>query len=302
MRTRVGAGVLLSLGLLIAGGCGGDDDAGSVVRDVVDDLSADAGGDSIGEIDLTIPGLDEVELEEAPGRIRFVSLLHESGAEPTLDIYWGGPLAVADSEPAATIEYGVVSDYLTPMRVSSALFPSGDISFTATRSGTEEVVFSWDRFLPDDISRLVMLFHNETDGTVYMSDVDEAQPNFTEFPEPAAGQVTISYLALGTSLMGADLPLGMQGDGRCLSLGTNVLDENGRQMPGDVRSVTVPAGIEIALHDTELTIAEGESDPHFECIGEPVSNSVTAPAGGRAMVIATTGSDGGPALVLVPVE
>lgn len=301
--------VTLALTLAVVGACGGGDDDLGLDDFDLDDLTADLGttdfdlGTTGAELAIDLPGFGTTEFEPTPGRIRFLSVIGTAGQPTPVDIYWGGPGSIADTEPVATIEYGVASEYMTPMRPVSPLFPDADISFTATAAGTDEVLITWDRFVPDDFDRLVVMYRDESDGGVWMSDFDEAQPNFTEFPEPPSGQVTINYRVLGDMPSGPSGHfVGLQGDGRCLALGSNILDESGYQLAGDVASTFVSAGAELALHNTEILIDDGEPQPHVECTGEPLSNSVTTPAGGRAMVIAVTDpATGGPGLVLVPI-
>jgi hypothetical protein len=300
---RAGRIVLLVFGVLVAAGCGSDDGGGGLGLDV-DDTPADTG--DLGTDDtFSTPGGGEIEFEEAPGQMRFLSLLSENGEPIELDIYWGGPDAIEETEPVATIEYGEASEYLAPMVALDPLFPSEDISFTAVMAGADEVVFTWNRLLPDDVVRLVVLFRPDPGTEVNMTDLDEAQPMFTEFAEPPAGQVAINYQQWGTSLdptTPGGTSLGMQSGGRCLSVGANVVDEDGYTLPGDVLTINVDPGAEIALGDTELALDPDEAEPHWECNGAPVSDSVTVPDSGRAFVIATTGPSGDPELVVVPVD
>lgn len=136
--------VLTSL-VLLASGCSDDDGStdgaggdSSSAGETSSGGTSGRGGTSSGAGRGGSIGTGEVELEELPGKIRFVNFVSDGTAGVNLDLYWG--ISIRQSELVKTLEYGEITEFMTPRRVVQSnldadearffLVPEGDVSGT----------------------------------------------------------------------------------------------------------------------------------------------------------------------------
>lgn len=127
--------LITSLAFLLAACSGGDDDdsAGGTGGDAGAGGDTSAGGGGTGGV-----GSGQVEFADLPGKIRFVNFVSDGTAGVDLDLYWG--TSIARSERVGVVEYGEITEYFTPRRLSDSILdpdearyfmvPSGDLSGT----------------------------------------------------------------------------------------------------------------------------------------------------------------------------
>lgn len=151
--SRLFAAVVTSLSLFVAACGGGDDtsagDDGSRGGTAGTGGSSGTGGGS--------GGANSVELADLPGKIRFINFVSDGTAGVNLDLYWGSD--ITRGERVATVEYGEITEFLTPRRLvddvvldpDEARFfmvPEGDLSASPTTFLVlDEEVFSAETVL-----------------------------------------------------------------------------------------------------------------------------------------------------------
>lgn len=108
---RLFAAVVTSLSLVVSACSGGGDSGGS------DDSGSSGGTAGTGGSSGTggTGGGGSVELADLPGKIRFINFVSDGTTGVNLDLYWG--TNITRGERVATVEYGEITEFLTPRRV-----------------------------------------------------------------------------------------------------------------------------------------------------------------------------------------
>jgi hypothetical protein len=284
----MGARTWLSVAVvaLVLTACGGDDGGG-------------AGGDG-GAVDLGDGSEDEIvnsvldaasgalaETEEAPGLLRWVNLMQQDGAGVAVDVWWGRP---EDGQLATTLAYGEASDYVSPRQ--SAAF--GEVSWSMSAAGGQEQLIGYTYTPAEDLQQTHVAFPGDG-GSSSMTQVDEIlefNPDIGAwgFQPPDSGQVRVKWLPISPVIEAPSGNLRNVGTGTapCLTNGSGINAEDDLS----TRSTTfqVPGGATVNLYEDFPT-----------CSG-PTSASATAPAGGRALLIAYTDASQAPQLLMLPVQ
>lgn len=279
---------------VLVAGCGGDDDDEAAVDpdDAIVGLDEAFDGDEPSVEDV-LSALDEAaedalgDLEDAPGSVRFVNLLHSGGAGIDVDVWWGIP---GEGERAGSLAHGEASEYLTPRMTASF----GEVSWSMSPAGGEEQLIGFTYTPADDIQRTLVAF-TDAGGSFSMMQVDEILPFDPDqgqwgFQPPDAGQVRVKWVPIPPVIEAPSGNLRNVGTGtaECLTNGTgiNAVDDL------STRSTTfqVPGGAAVSLYEDFPT-----------CSGA-TSASATAPSGGRALLLAYTDASRAPQLLMLPVQ
>jgi hypothetical protein len=134
--------VLTSLALLVVGCTDDDDDGGradgaggdsSSAGETSSAATSGSGGSSGSAGRGGSVGAGEVELEDLPGKIRFVNLVSDGTAGVNLDLYWGTSLR--RSELVRTIEYGEITEFMTPRRAVDSILDPDEARFFMVAEG-----------------------------------------------------------------------------------------------------------------------------------------------------------------------
>lgn len=265
---RLFAAVLTSLSLVIAG-CGGGDDTGASEDGGSPGGSAGAGGSSGtgGTGQGGSGGGDSVELTDLPGKIRFINFVSDGTTGVNLDLYWG--TNITRGERVATVEYGEITEFLTPRRVVDDvvldpdearffLVLEGDVSATPTSFLVlDEQVFTAETVLT------VALAASDNPGAatlaVSMQIFDEA-----ELSTPPADMAHV---------FGWSRAFDRIEDGDFVLVGAEGLCDPDR---GDSGGANLGAPALIPDGTSDLSLFDANTDPPCDTGATPVSDSVEA--------------------------
>lgn len=257
--------LVASLGLFVAA-CGDDDDSssgsGAGSGGMAGETATDDGGEpSRGGSVATHNG----DFTDLPGKIRFVNFVSDGTDGVNLDLYWGTSLA--QSERVMTVEYGQVTEFLTPRHLVSPvlqadearffLVPEGDVSGTASSF----LVQDNPKFAADTVLTIGLAGHDGT-GTQMPYVVAEQIFYEAELTTPPAGMAHV---------FGWSSAFDSIKDGKFVLVGANDLCEPDQGEPGGA-NLGVPAIVPDGA--TGLTLF----DANTECAtgATPVTESVEA--------------------------
>jgi len=207
-----------------------------------------------------------VVFTDLPGKIRFINFVSDGTTGVNLDLYWG--ISIARSERVATVEYGEITEYLTPRHADSPvlkadearffLVPEGDVS----GSPTSFLVQDDPQFTADTVLTIAMAGSKNLSGNALAVGVQTFDEAELSTPPPGMAHVfgwssAFQQIDGGNFvLVGADgLCNPDRGDSGGANLGTPAL---------------IPEG------STGLSLFDANTDPPCDTGTMPVTESVEA--------------------------
>jgi hypothetical protein len=262
---------LLSLALVTAlvvsaAACSDDDgsgDDGSGGRST----GGRAGGGDAGETSTGgRPTSSEVSFVDLPGKIRFINHVSDGTAGVHLDLYWG--TSIARSEPVGTIEYGEITDFMTPRRLEDTILDPTEARFFLVLEG--DVSGTPSTFLVQDDQTF-------TDGTVLTIALVATENTFSDalnVSEQVFYEDELSTPPAGTAHVFAwSVPFSQIDDGDFVLVGTDTLCDPDPGEPGGAnlgRPAVIPEG------HAELSLFDANTEPPCSTGAGPVSAELEA--------------------------
>lgn len=212
------------------------------------------------------PTSSEVSFVDLPGKIRFINHVSDGTAGVHLDLYWG--TSIARSEPVGTIEYGEITDFMTPRRLEDTILDPTEARFFIVPEG--DVSGTPSSFLVQDDQTF-------TDGTVLTIALAAAENTFSDaliVSERVIHEDELSTPPAGIAhVFDWSTPFSQIDDGDFVLVGTDTLCNPDRGEPGGANLGTpalIPEG------EAELSLFDANTEPPCDTGAGPVSAELEA--------------------------
>ena len=254
--------IMTSLALVLAA-CGDDSSPEGIGP------AGDAGTDTRRDGSV---GSSQIEFTDLPGKIRFINFVSDGTRGVNVDLYWG--ISLARSERVGTVEYGEVTEYITPRHSDELVLKADEARYFLVTEG--DVSGTAASFLYQDDQTFI----TDTVLTVALSAAKNASGNTVNVSAQTFYEAELSIPPAGMAhVFGWSLAFGRIDKGNFVFVGAAGLCSPDRGQAGGA-NLGAPALIPDGT--TGLSLFDANTVPPCKTSAAPVTQSVEA---GRSYVL-----------------